>query len=80
MDPAFVTVAELSASLASRKVSPVDVVDGLLRRIERLNPRLGAFIDVYAQDARLAAEAAMRLGEFMSPYGDVWCSLKPTPS
>ena len=26
------------------------------------------------------AEAANRLGEFINPYGDVWCSLKPTPS
>ena len=28
---------------------------------------------------RCDAAAAIRLGEVISPYGDVWCSLKPTP-
>ena len=60
MNPAFATVAELSAAFTKRTLSPVDVVDGLLARIERMNPSLHAFIDVYASDARLAAEAADR--------------------
>src|SRR5712691_1607225 len=60
MNPSFETVAELSTAFAKRTVSPVDVVDALLVRIERMNPALHAFIDVYASDARLAAQAADR--------------------
>ena len=36
------------------------VVEGALARIERLEPRLGAFVEVYADDARAAATAADR--------------------
>jgi aspartyl-tRNA(Asn)/glutamyl-tRNA(Gln) amidotransferase subunit A len=79
MSLAFATVAELSAAFASRTLSPVDVVDALLGRIERLNPSLHAFIDVYAGDARLAAEAAdraIRSGHAVGPLHGVPVALK----
>ena len=58
LDPIYTTVAELSEALGARQLSPVDLVAVLLDRIERRNPALQAFIDVYAADARLAAECA----------------------
>jgi aspartyl-tRNA(Asn)/glutamyl-tRNA(Gln) amidotransferase subunit A len=79
MDTAFATVSELSAAFTRRTLSPVDVVDALLARIERLNPRLHAFIDVYAGDARLAAEAAeraIRSGHAVGPLHGVPVALK----
>jgi aspartyl-tRNA(Asn)/glutamyl-tRNA(Gln) amidotransferase subunit A len=79
MDTAFATVAELSASFAKRTLSPVDVVDLLLGRIERMNPKLHAFIDVYAKDARQAAEAAdraIRSGHAVGPLHGVPVALK----
>ncbi|MGH7342252.1 MAG: amidase, partial [Candidatus Rokuibacteriota bacterium] len=79
MNPAFATVAELSAAFAKRTLSPVDVVNALLERIERMNPRLHAFIDVYAADARLAAEAAegaIRSGHAIGPLHGVPVALK----
>ena len=79
MDPIFATVAELSAAFAKRTLSPVDVVNALLERIERMNPRLHAFIDVYATDARLAAEAAdraIRSGHAVGPLHGVPIALK----
>ena len=78
-DPAFATVAELSAAFARRTLSPVDVVDALLARIEKLNPTLHAFIDVYPSDARLAAEAAdkaIRSGHAVGPLHGVPISIK----
>jgi aspartyl-tRNA(Asn)/glutamyl-tRNA(Gln) amidotransferase subunit A len=60
LNTAFATVAELSAAFIKRALSPVDVVDQLLARIEGMNPGPRAFIDVYASAARLAAEAADR--------------------
>jgi aspartyl-tRNA(Asn)/glutamyl-tRNA(Gln) amidotransferase subunit A len=79
MDPAFATVTELSTAFARRALSPVDVVDALLSRIERRNPKLHAFIDVYASDARLAAEAAdraIRSGHAVGPLHGVPIALK----
>ena len=79
IDPAFATVSELSSAFARRALSPVDVVDVLLGRIEKLNPTLHAFIDVYAADARLAAEAAdraIRSGHAVGPLHGVPIALK----
>ena len=60
IDPVWATAAELSRAFGARTVSPVDVVDALLARIRRRDSALHAFIAVYEQDARLAAEAADR--------------------
>src|SRR5205814_7275275 len=66
-------------AFARRALSPVDVVDVLLGRIEKLDPTLHAFIDVYAADARLAAEAAdraIRSGHAVGPLHGVPVALK----
>jgi len=79
VDPAFATVAELSAAFQRRALSPVDVVDALVKRIDTLNPKLHAYIDVYAADARLAAEAAdkaIRSGHAAGPLHGVPVALK----
>src|SRR2546421_8857902 len=79
IDPAFATVSELSPAFPRRALSPVDVVNVLLGRIEKLDPRLHAFIDVYASDARLAAEAAdraIRSGHAVGPLHGVPIALK----
>ncbi|MDP3317989.1 MAG: amidase, partial [Bosea sp. (in: a-proteobacteria)] len=57
-DPTFWPAHVLAREIAARRLSPVDVVEALLARIARLDPKLHAFVDVYAEDARLAAEAA----------------------
>src|SRR5690348_18169890 len=56
--PAGLPVHAIASQIAAGRLSPVDLVDDCLARIERLDPKLLAFIDVYAADARLAAEAA----------------------
>ncbi|MCB8879793.1 amidase [Acidisoma cellulosilytica] len=60
-DPSLLSAQELAQAYRSRAFSPVDAIDALLARITRLNPKLHAFIDLYADDARLAAEGADRL-------------------
>ena len=57
-DLAFTSAAELAALIAQRVVSPVEIVDIALDRIERTQPTLNAFITVCADDARAAAKAA----------------------
>ena len=44
--------------LRSRKVSPVELTNACLARIERLNPALNAFITVTAEQALVDARAA----------------------
>ncbi len=50
-DAAFLTLAEASARVRRKAISPVELTEGCLRRIERLNPLLNAFITVMADAA-----------------------------
>jgi aspartyl-tRNA(Asn)/glutamyl-tRNA(Gln) amidotransferase subunit A len=56
----WVTAAEAAAAIATRKLSPVELTRALLDRIERLDPRLNAFIRLDADAALDAAKAAER--------------------
>jgi aspartyl-tRNA(Asn)/glutamyl-tRNA(Gln) amidotransferase subunit A len=70
---------ELAALIRTKAVSPVEVVESLLARIERVNPRLNAFCTVMAEEARdaaAAAEAAVMTGEALGPLHGVPVSIK----
>ena len=54
----FLTIAELARLIKTQEVSPVEVVEAHLERIERLNPQVHAFLTVCHEDARRAARAA----------------------
>jgi len=51
---------ELAALIRKKKVSPVEVLDAVLDRIERLNPKLNAFVTLTDEPARREAKAAER--------------------
>ena len=57
-DPALLPVHILSTEIGARRLASIDLVDGLLERIRAADPKLHAFVEVYAEDARFAAEAA----------------------
>jgi amidase len=59
-DLAFAGAARQRALIADGEVSPREVVDACLERIERLNPQLNAFRVVFAEQARAEAKAAGR--------------------
>jgi aspartyl-tRNA(Asn)/glutamyl-tRNA(Gln) amidotransferase subunit A len=73
------SLAEASELLRAGKVSPVELTQACLRRIEELNPKLNAFITVTA-DAALAqareAEAELRQGRWKGPLHGVPIALK----
>ncbi len=78
-DPCFLPVHQLAAEIAARRLSPVDVVEAFLARIAAHNEKLHAYIAVYAEDARLAAEAAekaIRAGHAVGPLHGVPIGLK----
>jgi aspartyl-tRNA(Asn)/glutamyl-tRNA(Gln) amidotransferase subunit A len=68
------TIAEAARLLAAREVSPVELAEAALRRAERLNPTLHAFIRLTPEralsDAR-AAEARHLAGEARGPLDGV---------
>ena len=76
---AFRSVHALAADIVARRLSPVDLVDEYLARIERLEPRLHAFVSVNAANARLAAEAAdkaIRSGHAVGPLHGIPIAIK----
>jgi len=56
----FLTVAEASRLIKARKLSPVELTEAYLARIEALEPQLNAFITVTGELARTQARAAER--------------------
>ena len=78
-DPCLCGAGELARAYAAKRFSPVDVVEAMLARITRLEPKLHAFVEVYGAEARLAAEAAdkaLRSGHKVSPLHGVPIALK----
>jgi aspartyl-tRNA(Asn)/glutamyl-tRNA(Gln) amidotransferase subunit A len=74
-----VPVHQLSPLLQSRKLSPVEVTDAYLKKISQQEAKLHAFVEVYADDARLAArgaEAAIQAGHSVGPLHGVPIALK----
>ena len=78
-DLAWMSIAELTAKIRSKAVSPVEAVRACLDRIERLNDDLRAFISVYPDlalaEAR-AAEAAVMKGDDLGPLHGVPLGIK----
>ena len=78
-DLCFLTLHELSGRIQSKDVSPVEVAEAILERIERLNPQLNAYITVMADqalaDAR-AAEGEIAAGRYRGPLHGVPIGVK----
>lgn len=75
----LLTVAEQAKLIRSREVSPVEVVASALRQIDRLNPRLNAFLTVTHEAALSAARKAeeeIAGGNYRGPLHGVPIALK----
>ena len=57
-DLAFAPIEELAPRLHTREVSPIELADLTLRRIEAINPRINAYYTVLADELRTDAERA----------------------
>lgn len=70
---------QISAELVARRISPVDVVESYLARIRTKEPKLQAFVEIYEDDARQAAQAAdlaIRSGHAVGPLHGIPIVLK----
>lgn len=78
-DFAFLTIAEASALLRAKKISPVEYAQAQLARIDKLNPRLNAFLrlapDIALADARRAEQEIVK-GNWRGPLHGVPYGLK----
>ena len=75
----FLNAGAAADALAAGELTSEELVETLLARIERLEPRLNAFIDVYADEARAAAGAAdlaRRAGQAAGRFHGVPIALK----
>jgi aspartyl-tRNA(Asn)/glutamyl-tRNA(Gln) amidotransferase subunit A len=78
-DLAWLGMAEAAAAIAAKTLSPVELTEALLGRIERLNPKLDAFLRVEAESALAEArqtEAEAAKGELRGPLHGVPFGLK----
>jgi aspartyl-tRNA(Asn)/glutamyl-tRNA(Gln) amidotransferase subunit A len=78
-DLCYLTLHELSTRIRAKEVSPVEATLATLERIERLNPKLNAYITVMADqalsDAR-AAEQEIASGGYRGPLHGVPIGVK----
>jgi amidase len=75
----FLPAVSLAKRIREKKLSPVDVVEAYLARIEKANPKLNAFVQVDVEGVRRqarVAEAAVRKGKELGPLHGVPLSIK----
>ena len=78
-DPSLLSAQRLSAEISAGRLSPVAAVEAFLARIAAQNQQLHAYIDIYDDTARMAAEAAdkaIRSGHAVGPLHGVPIALK----
>ncbi|GAA5061664.1 aspartyl-tRNA(Asn)/glutamyl-tRNA(Gln) amidotransferase subunit A [Thermocatellispora tengchongensis] len=79
MSPAELTVAEASAAVARREVSPVELTDAVLARLDAVDGTLHAYATVIAGTARASAAEAEReiaAGRYRGPLHGIPFGLK----
>src|SRR5580700_4054677 len=79
MVPDFLTIAEAARLIEQRELSPVELVDSRLARIQRFDGKLHSFIRVLADEARAAArtaEAEIAAGRYRGPLHGIPIGLK----
>lgn len=75
----WLSAVETARAMRSKQVSPVDVVQAYLSRIDRLNARLGAYITVLSEQALAAArqaEQTLMRGDTVGPLFGVPVAIK----
>lgn len=75
----YLPISNLSHLIKNREVSPIEVVDAFLTRIERLEPKINSFITILFDQAReegKKAEKEIQKGIYLSPLHGIPYGLK----
>ncbi len=78
-DPTMWSIQEAAEQIRKRRISPVELTNACLTRIEQLNPVLNAFITVTAESALATArdaQAEIQLGRWHGPLHGIPIALK----
>lgn len=78
-DIGFMPATELGVAIRAKKLSPVEIMDAVIARLEQLNPKLNAFCTLTLDDARQrakTAEAKVMKGEPLGPLHGIPTSIK----
>ncbi len=73
------SATELAKLIRSEQISPLQVMEGTMRRIEEVNPTLNAFVSLRAEEAMEEAKKlteAMAAGQEIGPLGGVPVGVK----
>jgi len=75
----FMSVVDMAEAIKTKRLSPVEIMDAVLPRIEKLNPRVNAYCTLVAESARKQAREAedrVMKGEELGPLHGVPVSIK----
>jgi Asp-tRNA(Asn)/Glu-tRNA(Gln) amidotransferase A subunit family amidase len=75
----FARIAEVASKIRTREISPREIIDAHLERIEKLQPKLNAFVHIDAEGARRqaqASEASVLRGDAVAALHGVPISIK----
>src|SRR5215467_7420544 len=78
-DPTFLSAVEMARQIREKKISPVELADAHLDKIQRLNPELNAYVNVDPERVRIearVAEASLANGAILGPLHGVPISIK----
>src|SRR5690348_9837019 len=75
----YMSATLMAAAIRKRELSPLEIMDAVLERIEHVNPILNAFVVVLAEHARFAARQATESiikGERLGPLHGIPIHIK----
>ena len=79
LDLVNMTISELAPKIQAKEISPVEITDAALARLDRLQPVLNSFITILHDQARAQAkvqEAALMRGEYLGPLQGIPVGIK----
>ena len=78
-DLAFSSISSLKKLISNKEISPVELVNMFVERIEKYNPKLNAYLAVSAEKALVAAkktESSVLKNQPIGPLGGIPISVK----
>lgn len=79
VDLCFASAVDIAALVREKKISPVEVTEAFLARIDKINPHINAYVTLtpdLAREAAKRAEAAVMAGAALGPLHGVPFSVK----